>query len=934
MAACLPGYTTPYAICQYSLIFSPVTADRLYLSAIWQTYSRSLPLGMIFLAVILALAASLRLYRLGDIPNGLFWDEISAVYTPYLYQVGVTDLPIKGVIVYLMTGTYPIYSLFGPSTFFSRLPEVIFGVGLVFVVYLLAKNMFSRRVGLISALLVAVTPWAVHFSRFQAFNSAYVFFFTLGLLFLYWSIREANSRKKRLIWISLSAAALALSANIVSSGHIFVPLFIAGFALVNFVKKPRGVANSLLEKAVFAGIFLLLYSPIIGQFLSMDFTSVRAITYSTFYQSSNPFEVAGLFFNRALMHLSPDFLVYIEPSPHDLPFQQTMARSGQIVNSPTAFGELNYVGILVYPGILFLLYQGIRGRSRESLTIMVWIICYAIVSGIAYYDNPNPARNIVGMPALIITVALTIDLIIRTSTRFFVRNGRREGEERSDRGYEKEDGGSSHKSNVRSIIATVLPAQDVRALIIIGGLSCLILIPTILFLNEYYGKKYEQESAKAFDYGYREAAQFLSDNNLWGERIYLNESPDRYQMLAFYSGKKYPPSIITVADLNALNPDAFNVKPQNRFVSISKDVLFTEGTIRYDVRLDEMYDGGASSSHIVLSDRQGNKLALAIYSDESTFSPGTYLLSQQVSGLGYSEQESKQDASGISNYQDWHTVQMDIDTETVALYLDDRFVSSWERPSGDSYSTISLAAESSSASFRDLTVTSKESAGGTAVTTAATSNNILKDDDDGGGGGRWQVSSGKMIKSGSGGEFYTVSLMPPAASESILITRSPYDHTSSILSRFNVDYSRAKEVRYPDGTVAFTILKLSSPSPVQSVAETGADAAAATATVPAQPLRPSSPSPPTSTNSTLTVRSATADGTDLSGMWTSIARLDGSVVQTGFTPFTITLPNGEYQIGAGDFDVYNFAYWADNGSTVEPRIITLDGSTTLTAVYE
>jgi 4-amino-4-deoxy-L-arabinose transferase-like glycosyltransferase len=107
------------------------------------------------LLLIIALAFCLRTYKLQEVPAGLFIDEISGVYTPFLYIQGIVDLSLRGAISYFLSGTFFIYFLSGSSSLFARLSEVVFGTLLVFVVYLLAKEMFSKKVGLLSALLTA-----------------------------------------------------------------------------------------------------------------------------------------------------------------------------------------------------------------------------------------------------------------------------------------------------------------------------------------------------------------------------------------------------------------------------------------------------------------------------------------------------------------------------------------------------------------------------------------------------------------------------------------------------------------------------------------------------------------------------------------------------------------------------------------------------------
>ena len=229
------------------------------------TSSQSIKNGLIFarsntfflLFLIMALAFFLRIYRLQDIPSGLFIDEISAAYTPFLYSHGIVDLSLRGVISYLLSGTFFVYSLAGSSPFFTRLPEALLGTLLVFVVYLLAKEMFSKRVGLFSALLIAVCPWGVHFSRFQALDSGYVLFFTVAVLFLQKGI-NSNNKKKQFVWYCFGSLMLGLTAQILSSGIVFVPLFSVTFLLFYLRKTLLDIHSVAWKRSVWKGVLIII----------------------------------------------------------------------------------------------------------------------------------------------------------------------------------------------------------------------------------------------------------------------------------------------------------------------------------------------------------------------------------------------------------------------------------------------------------------------------------------------------------------------------------------------------------------------------------------------------------------------------------------------------------------------------------------------------
>jgi len=710
---------------------------------LWKYGANFLRSEACILMLILSLALFLRIYRLEQVPAGLYYDEVSAVYTPYLYKLGIVVLSLRNIIAYLLSGTFFTYSLFGPSIFFTRLPEVVLGTLLVFAVYLLAKEMFSKRVGLLSAVLVAVSPWALPFSRFQAFCSAYVLYFTVAMLFLYKGINADNKRRK-FVWFCLGSLMLGLTANILASSRVFIPLFIAGFLIAYVRIKPLKIRPLLTRGFICATIFLIVYSPIFLDYHIHDPTASRAFAYSTSSHSQNIFDWLRMVLERAYMHLSPGFLVFTAPTTHDLPFQETISQSELSRLSPTLFGQLNYYGVLLYPGILLLTYKAVKKRSKKHAVLLWWIVCYLIVSGIAYYDNPNPARNIVGLPALVITISLFI-----------------------------------------SFLPKVVPARQFKIISLfyfkplVGTLLiCLVAVPTGLFLHEYY-VTYPTESAKVFDYGYREVANYLSANGLWGRDIYIHDKWGRDLTLSFYSPEQPPPSkITTIFNITELDP-------KKSFIQISKETAFEHGIIEYETRIEKGY-GAATSPHIRLIYDENNTLAFSIYANDSTYTPNWYLLLQKVNDKRYFEQRPLNE---VIEYGKWYSVRLTVNSTTVSFYLDGKLITSWSRPADDTYRTLRLAGESATVSFRNLRIQQNSESHDLFEATH------LSD---------WEIISGKLeIKGYLDGNSVTLF---PRGSNAILVTH--YQEDSATLLEYGIPHKLLKNIYYPDGTLAFSIFEL------------------------------------------------------------------------------------------------------------------------------
>src|SRR5258708_761946 len=78
--------------------------------------------------------------------------------------------------------------IFGNSEIAVRLPSVLFGVGTVLLIYLIGKQLFSKKIGLLSALFLAIAPLHIYYSQearmysFAAFAVCLSFYFFIRIL--------------------------------------------------------------------------------------------------------------------------------------------------------------------------------------------------------------------------------------------------------------------------------------------------------------------------------------------------------------------------------------------------------------------------------------------------------------------------------------------------------------------------------------------------------------------------------------------------------------------------------------------------------------------------------------------------------------------------------------------------------------------------------
>ena len=163
-------------------------------------------LTKIALSIIISVAAALRLYRLSF--HSFWGDEILNINWPQLPSV-------RAIIDFLGPGdtSPPFYYLFmhfwiklGLGEFIVRLPSAIAGVLTVFVVFKLAEALFGRRIGLLSAALVAVSPFYLWISQ-EARMYSFLGLFCISSLYFFIDAIKTNKKSSWLSYVILSVLA-------------------------------------------------------------------------------------------------------------------------------------------------------------------------------------------------------------------------------------------------------------------------------------------------------------------------------------------------------------------------------------------------------------------------------------------------------------------------------------------------------------------------------------------------------------------------------------------------------------------------------------------------------------------------------------------------------------------------------------------------------
>lgn len=505
------------------------------------------------LLAIIVLASVLRLWQIGNVPPSLDWDEAALGYNAYsILETGRDEygefMPVvlrsfddykPALYTYLII---PFIAVLGLSEVAVRLPSALFGIIAVILTYLLVKELltvnsksearntkqsqnskskkipysleirnFKLVIALLSAGLLAVSPWHIQFSR-VAFETNVGL--TLNLALIYFFLKGLRSP----IFLSLSAVCAGLSIYAYQSEKIFVPLLLMLLAVV-YRNDLLNIAKRYI--AIAAVVFLLVVSPMAHYILTEDNALQRAQATSIF---TNNHTLLQPFVERLMIAQEQDDTLGILINNRRVVYAQTMVKNYLHHYNPlwlfiTGDSERHHapdMGLLylwelpfVIIGIVMCLFSPrIRKYKKTRLFLLGWFLI-APLPAVITTDVPHAVRTLNFLPTHQIFTAIGL-----ISTYVFIRQYRVFGME-------------------YKVLRTILYALFV----------IFISLNFIYYLNQYFvvqNRAYSQH----WQYGYKEAVAYVQERyDSYDKILVSNTVPLDQSHIFFLYHLQYPPHI-------------------------------------------------------------------------------------------------------------------------------------------------------------------------------------------------------------------------------------------------------------------------------------------------------------------------------------------------------------------------------------------------------
>jgi len=375
-----------------------LATGRKALARRWLTSFPALGWWGLLLAAI-GLGFAFRLYQIGSLPFGVWFDEAQnglvarrilddSSYRP-VFVAELTQMP--ALFFYVFAAAIRVI---GHGVLALRSVTTAAGILTLFFVYLLARELFDRRVAVLATFFLAVMRWNVNFSRFAMHGIFAPLFMTAAFYFLARGLKGKGAYNFLLAGVMVGVGLQGYYS------FLLVPVVIALYLLHHVAfQRVIGWRKLAVGVAAFAVVTAAVYTPVgVWALRNPDQFNQRAETL-TITKNRSASEVVEVVWESTRKHL--------------LMFNSTGDSNGRhnLPGSPM---------LDTYTGFLFILGAGYalwRWRDSGHFLLLVWV-AVTLQGGIwsVEFEAPQAYRTVALTPAVAMLAALPLGLLWRLAT--------------------------------------------------------------------------------------------------------------------------------------------------------------------------------------------------------------------------------------------------------------------------------------------------------------------------------------------------------------------------------------------------------------------------------------------------------------------------------------------------------------------------------------
>ncbi len=471
------------------------------------------------LIVITIIAGCFRFFNLSEMPISPNWDEVSHGYNAYsILKTGHDEWGKQFPLIFRAFGDYklPLYiyltiipvAIFGLNTFAIRYISTLAGTLAIPGIYLLVNALWpdkkltykkvSINLGLISAFLLAISPWHFFISRPALEANLSLTLIIFGSYFLVKALKSS----KNFIY---AAVLFGLSLHTYNTARVFVPLLVILFLII-YRKKIK------LDKFFFlSGLIAILFSGIVAfQIFTGEgtarYSKLQILTENTIYQigenrekSKLPPFLAKVIHNRPVFFVqtvAKNYLGYFSP-------QFWYQSKGAQTQFAIPFKNLFTLPVTIL-AIMGLIYIILKIKESNNLFILGWLLLSPVAASLTA-DPPQALRPNPLIPAVTILSVMGLLFLSQKLKGFF---------------------------------------KPLVFCVAIFSIS----LSFGIYVKDYF-TEYSKEYSDSWQYGYQEAMEYVKNNSDKYDNVFITKAAgEPHIFYAFYT--KLDPQLLVPGEGN------------------------------------------------------------------------------------------------------------------------------------------------------------------------------------------------------------------------------------------------------------------------------------------------------------------------------------------------------------------------------------------------
>jgi len=360
--------------------------------------------------MIVALGFILRFDNINSAPPGVYPDEavngedaLRSISTGHFQWFYPANQGREGLFINIQALSL---MLFGINVLALKLPSILFGTLTILGVFLLARELFSTRVGLFSAFLVAVGYWAINFSRIGFRAIMLPFILSFAFYFLWKGLR---TRK----WTDFAIGGFIFGAGL----HTYIAFRIAPailvVALISFmISRPNFLKVYWKKILVFILFTSLAAAPMLYTLFIAhpEYMQSRSASISVLSPTVNQGHLVSTFLRSFGLSLAKYNFWGDQNWRHNYPPYPLL---DFLTGIAFLFGFLYSFIRLFHLGYLRF-FKKIRDSKLDIYVfLLAWFFIMLAPEFLTAEGNPHALRSIGTLPVVFIFAALAFDYVLK-----------------------------------------------------------------------------------------------------------------------------------------------------------------------------------------------------------------------------------------------------------------------------------------------------------------------------------------------------------------------------------------------------------------------------------------------------------------------------------------------------------------------------------------